>query len=965
MKTFIIFLTVLITSVSISNAQVAINSDGSSANPSAMLDVSSTNKGFLVPRMTRQQRELISNPANGLLVFETDNPTMGFYYFDGNVWKKLETGGLNWGLQGNSGTNYDNFIGTTDAIDLNFKVNNINTLRITQKGQLETRGTGFSVFLGNNAGEHDDLSNNLNVFVGYNTGFANTTGSRNTSVGSYSLWKNSIGQLNSAFGSDALSDNLDGSNNTAIGGFALKRHKTGSYNVALGSDAMSFDTSGSGNVAIGSRSLLSSTSGWNNTAVGYDALSYNTVGNNNIALGLGAGSNITKGSNNIVIGYNIDAPVDTNNYQLNIGNLIFSNGIDGQNSTLSTGNVGIGVTNPAAKLDVNGQIKISGGSPGTGKVLTCDNNGLATWETLTVVNNELYDTDSNTLIQVEKNSNEDIIRFKTGGTEHLTLDNGRINILNTGQSVFIGEGAGNSDDLSNNYNVFTGYHAGYSNTIGNKNVASGYKALYSNTTSGTNSAFGYKALFANVYNGKNTAIGCESLFFNLASDNTATGYRSLYSNLDGYNNSAFGSKALSANTSGSGNTACGSKASTSNTSGYANSAFGYRSLDNNQTGYQNTAIGAWALQNTNGSYNTAMGCSSAFQNYTGSRNTSVGNYSLYSNYSGNRNTAIGNSALKLNQYGSYLVAVGDSALYNNGDGSNSTLGLYNTAVGAQSLITNTTGNYNTSLGYNTDVLSSGLNYTTALGANAHVAVSNALVLGGTGDAYVKVGIGTVAPYYLLDVVSPPSSDATIRVLSDDAHKSSLKLFESGNYGYEFQYNGNDDKLYLWSRNFSGNEGIRMTWLKNGNVGIGTETPSYRLQIGNAGDGSQARANAWNTFSDKRWKTNIVLIDNPLKKLQSINGYYYKWKNGTDQSTQVGVIAQEVEKVLPEIVSTDNEGYKSVDYSKLTPLLIEAVKQQQKTISEQNKQILQLQKKIAEIDAIKHDLETLKKKQTNR
>ncbi|MFK5855155.1 MAG: tail fiber domain-containing protein [Bacteroidota bacterium] len=79
-----------------------------------------------------------------------------------------------------------------------------------------------------------------------------------------------------------------------------------------------------------------------------------------------------------------------------------------------------------------------------------------------------------------------------------------------------------------------------------------------------------------------------------------------------------------------------------------------------------------------------------------------------------------------------------------------------------------------------------------------------------------------------------------------------------------------------------------------------------------------------------WKTNIIVIDNPIEKLESINGYYYNWKKGKDESLQVGVIEQEVEEVLPEIVSTD-DGYKSVDYSKLTPLLIEAVKQQQQTI----------------------------------
>ena len=131
-------------------------------------------------------------------------------------------------------------------------------------------------------------------------------------------------------------------------------------------------------------------------------------------------------------------------------------------------------------------------------------------------------------------------------------------------------------------------------------------------------------------------------------------------------------------------------------------------------------------------------------------------------------------------------------------------------------------------------------------------------------------------------------------------------------------------------------------LDNGNFGIGTTAPSVRLQVGNNGDGSSARANAWNTFSDRRWKQNIELITNALDKLNQVNGYTYKWKNKADASTQVGVIAQEIEAVLPEAVTTDAAGYKSVDYGKLSALLIQAVKEQQKIISSMEKQINSLQ-----------------------
>jgi hypothetical protein len=71
------------------------------------------------------------------------------------------------------------------------------------------------------------------------------------------------------------------------------------------------------------------------------------------------------------------------------------------------------------------------------------------------------------------------------------------------------------------------------------------------------------------------------------------------------------------------------------------------------------------------------------------------------------------------------------------------------------------------------------------------------------------------------------------------------------------------------------------------------------------------------------KQNIVTIKNPLDKLMGISGVNFKWKS--DKSRAVGVIAQDVEKVLPEAVSTDGQGMKVVSYDTLIPLLIESVK----------------------------------------
>ena len=70
------------------SAQVAVNTDGTNPDPSAILDVKSSDKGVLIPRMTESQRDAISNPATGLLIYQINN-TSDFYYFNGSVWVPL------------------------------------------------------------------------------------------------------------------------------------------------------------------------------------------------------------------------------------------------------------------------------------------------------------------------------------------------------------------------------------------------------------------------------------------------------------------------------------------------------------------------------------------------------------------------------------------------------------------------------------------------------------------------------------------------------------------------------------------------------------------------------------------------------------------------------------------------------------------------------------------------------------
>jgi hypothetical protein len=109
--------------------------------------------------------------------------------------------------------------------------------------------------------------------------------------------------------------------------------------------------------------------------------------------------------------------------------------------------------------------------------------------------------------------------------------------------------------------------------------------------------------------------------------------------------------------------------------------------------------------------------------------------------------------------------------------------------------------------------------------------------------------------------------------------------------------------------------------EEGNVGIGINDPQDRLDV----DG-YVRSNGVRLTSDARWKENVEAIDDVLLKITQLRGVSFEWiEPSRGSGRQIGVIAQEVEEVFPEVVHTDSQGYKSVEYSKLVAPLIEAVK----------------------------------------
>ena len=110
-------------------------------------------------------------------------------------------------------------------------------------------------------------------------------------------------------------------------------------------------------------------------------------------------------------------------------------------------------------------------------------------------------------------------------------------------------------------------------------------------------------------------------------------------------------------------------------------------------------------------------------------------------------------------------------------------------------------------------------------------------------------------------------------------------------------------------------------------------------------------------SDIRFKKNIKPLNNSLEKISLLEGITYNWKTDEypdknfEDSKQIGLIAQEVEMIIPELVHTDNEGYKSIRYNKLTPVLIEAVKELKTKNDCLQQQINNQQKEIDELKSL--------------
>ena len=390
-----------------------IGENPTTKHPGAILDLESTDKGVLFPRVALSNTTtwgLAGTATKGMLIYNTKTTTDGFtgttaypvatgdgtgvYFWDGTGWAAAaKTSGSDptidaWiddptntqvklGTLSNGAARTDDkaFVAKDDGkvgiglinpvgiLDINGKMYVNNKQTIYNADALDTKFTG-SLFIGNGGTKlttPDPQKGKYNSSLGIDALFENTSGFENTAIGALALKLNTAGFDNTAIGVASMRDNTSGDQNTALGQSALRAITTGDHNTALGANAMRGLTTaitGNLNTVVGYQAMSKLTSGSQNTVLGSapvaDVVDRITTGSDNTFVGYNTGGGITTGGKNSIFGANVATlPAALSN------NIILADGDGNQRiRVLDNGNTGIGVLTPKSRLDINGYAKL-------------------------------------------------------------------------------------------------------------------------------------------------------------------------------------------------------------------------------------------------------------------------------------------------------------------------------------------------------------------------------------------------------------------------------------------------------------------------------------------------------------------------------------------------------------------------------------------------------------------------------
>ena len=441
---------------------------------------------------------------------------------------------------------------------------------------------------------------------------------------------------------------------------------------------------------------------------------------------------------------------------------------------------------------------------------------------------------------------------------------------------------------------------------------------------------------------ENTFIGQESGISNLTGvDNVFLGNQSGYFNKDGMYNVFIGRYSGYYNTTGISNIFVGQGTGAYNTTGENNVYVGVNSGYSNDKGSQNVYLGAFAGKYANADTNIFIGYAAGYKNGTGNNNIFLGSESGENNSTGYYNVFIGTNSGLANTTGYDNIFMGHEA------GTNNTTGYHNVFLGKQSGYSNISGNWNnivgTLAGYS--ITSGDLNnfMGDAAGYYTTTGTSN-LFLGDWSGRYNETGDQNV-------------------YLGADAGYNNVSGTGNVCLGYKAGYNETgSNKLYIANSGADNTAALvygdfySKILRVNGNMGINAqaysdvslyvETSTYAAIYAH---GTIYATGSFANPSDFRLKENIVNLGSTLEKTLNLRPVSYDWKDkqqAKSMGKQIGLIAQEVELLFPQLVVTDPKGFKAMDYSRLSVILLQALKEQDQIVQKQALDIENAQKSIA-------------------
>ncbi|NNL91321.1 MAG: hypothetical protein HKO66_03715 [Saprospiraceae bacterium] len=755
-----------------------------------------------------------------------------------------------------------------------------------------------------------DNTNIANTAVGSGSLEKNSTGFNNVALGYATLLNNTSGYSNNVFGAEAMQNNTTGDRNVAIGNRTLFEHTTGfgnvaigdhtlekgngSLNIAVGGGAMRFNQIGNENIAVGGNALYSNNSGYWNIAIGYNSMYSNQSGIGNTAMGRYSLKSITTGVDNTSIGiqsmeFNTEG---TNNAAFGGGSLR-SNTTGEQNTAIGVNSL-VGNTTGSGNTAIGSGANVANGNLfgataiGAGAVVSTNHSVVlgATGD-----NVGIGTSSPDAKLHIEGGSIK-MVDGSEGAGKVLTSDTNGLSSWQTPVDNVDDADNDPANELISSF-LLDGYSLSVTDASGTKSVD---LTSVANTPEldpevGTNATFRMP-----VWNGSALVTGT------IYSENNSTA--PLGSAIGGIND-ASGGWSLAA--------------------GFQNTASGDLSI---ALGYENVASGAWST--ATGRANTASGVGSFAGGVEGAIAQGQSSFAFGSNAQ-----ALATSSVAI---GTYSNASGESS-FALGEGANAT-GWQSVAIGggAQSL-----GDISMAFGSLSQATTT---WSTAIGVAALASNEFATSIG-----YRNTASGRVST--AMGELSTASGEWSVAIGYENTASGLMSTAlgrgtqANNNGAMAMGFNTKADGLYSTSM------GRNTTAQGEYSTAAGFNTVAANNgELHNSGD---VRAAGTVLTSDIRYKKNIKEISNSLDKVLKLQGVTYEYNTDDHKrfdaeagQTQIGFIAQDVQKVLPELVSSDGteDAYLGIRYANMAAVLVEAMKEQQSQIDMRDERIDELEKQLA-------------------